>query len=221
MLRTQGVCFAVAQHADAVQRNEPCGLPHPLFVNCIVPFRECALATFLGEKSGCASLFHVFSGSADQSSRQVSRAVRGLAGQPVLALVEAWRRDYNGVTSRRSPPSSRTVRCRGLFGGAREIRTRGATRASNIPKNAQKWRLFLSTRLSSTQRRRLSPLCSGRFSIEVTRDKVCVTSPRAGSNAESTTRSEPSHASDQTKLPQANVGLFYSNVPGRVRFRCA
>ena len=51
MLRTQGVCFAVAQHADAVKRNGPCGLPHPLFVNCIVPFRECSLATFLGEKS--------------------------------------------------------------------------------------------------------------------------------------------------------------------------
>ena len=51
MLRTQGVCFAVAQHADAAQRNGPCGLPHPLFVNCIVPFRQCSLATFLGEKS--------------------------------------------------------------------------------------------------------------------------------------------------------------------------
>jgi hypothetical protein len=34
-------------------------------------------------------------------------------------------------------------------------------------------------------------------------------------------RAEPSNASDHAQFPQASVGLFYSNVPGRVRFRCA
>jgi transcriptional regulator with XRE-family HTH domain len=59
--------------------------------------------------------------------------------------------------ARISSPSPKCTEVKRLDGGEREIRTLGATRASSVPKDAQKWRLFCSTRLPSTQRRRSSP----------------------------------------------------------------
>jgi hypothetical protein len=47
-----------------------------------------------------------------------------------------------------------------------------------------------------------------------------VTSPRAGTNAESTTRSEEAMLQTKRSL-WANFGSFYSNVSRPVRFRCA
>jgi transcriptional regulator with XRE-family HTH domain len=59
--------------------------------------------------------------------------------------------------ARISSPSPKCTEVERLDGGEREIRTLGATRDSSVPKDARKWRLFCSTRLPSTQRRRSSP----------------------------------------------------------------
>ena len=47
-----------------------------------------------------------------------------------------------------------------------------------------------------------------------------MTSPRAGTNAESTTRFEQAMLLTK-QSPRANFASFYSNVSRRVRFRCA
>jgi hypothetical protein len=90
------------------------------------------------------------------SSKRRNFIDRGPMGDIWLSLVQCAasnRRTHRGI----SPVSLQNIRNRGLDGGEREIRTLGATRASSVPKDARKWRLFCSTRLPSTQRRRSSP----------------------------------------------------------------